>query len=103
MKTDITNEQGYLVIHFSGEIDLHSHPHSREIILDCLGQGRNTLLDLSAVTYLDSSGVASFVEGYKYAKTNNLEFGLVNTNELVTRVLQMARLDKVFPIYDSLG
>ena len=103
MKADITNEQGYLIIHFSGEIDLHSRPHSREIILDCLGQGRNTILDLSAVTYLDSSGVASFVEGYKYAKENGIEFGLMNINELVTKVLQMARLDTVFPIYNSLS
>ena len=103
MKANITNEHGYLVIHFSGEIDLHSHPHSRDIILNCLGLGRNTVLDLSDVTYLDSSGVASFVEGYKYAKKNGLEFGLMNVNELVARVLQMARLDKLFPIYNSLG
>lgn len=102
MKVDITTEQGYFVIHFEGEIDLHSHPHSRDIILDCLAQGRNTILDLSAVTYLDSSGVASFVEGFKYAKNHDLEFGLMNINELVTRVLQMARLDMVFPIYNSL-
>jgi len=103
VKAEITDEQGYLVIHFAGDVDLNTNPHSREIILDCLGQGRNTVLDLSAVTYLDSSGVASFVEGYKYAKNNNLDFGLMNINDVVRRVLNMARLDKVFPIYDSLS
>ena len=103
MKTEIIDEQGYLVIHFAGEVDLNTNPHSRDIILNCLGQGRNTVLDLSAVTYLDSSGVASFVEGYKYAKTHDLEFGLRNINDIVKRVLNMARLDKVFPIYDSLS
>lgn len=103
MKTYITDEQGYLVIHFSGEIDLNNHPHSREIILNCLGQDRNTILELSAVTYLDSSGVASFVEGYKYAKNNDLEFGLMNINDVVKNMLQMACLDRVLPIYNSLG
>lgn len=102
MKTQITNDQGYLVIHFTGEVDLNAQPHAREIILNCLGLQRNTLLDLSAVTYIDSSGIASFVEGYKFAKTNNLEFGLRNISDAVDRVLHLAHLEEVLPIYDSL-
>ena len=102
MNTEITNKHGYYVIHFDGEIDLHARPHSRDIILDCLLQGRNTILDLSGVTYIDSSGIASFVEAYKYAKENKLEFGLTNLNDTVSRVLQMARLDSVFPVYNSM-
>lgn len=102
MKAEINNIQGYHVIQLTGEVELHNSPHCRDIILDCLGKGHNIVLDLSAVTYLDSSGIASFVEGYKYAKEHNLEFGLMNVNDVVRRMLELARLDEVFPIYDSL-
>ena len=100
---EIDDEQGYLVIRFAGEIDLYGSPHAREIILNCLNQQRNTVVDLSAVTYIDSSGVASLVEGYQVSKNQNLEFGLVNVSDAAMNVLQLAHLDKVFPIHASLS
>ena len=59
-------------------------------------------VDLSAVDYIDSSGVASLVEGFQYARSNNLEFGLIGVSEAAMNVLRLARLDQVFHIYDSL-
>lgn len=100
---EIDDEQGYLVIRFAGEIDLYGSPHAREVILNCLKQKRNTVVDLSAVNYIDSSGVASLVEGYQVAKNEQLEFGLVNVSEAAMNVLQLAHLDKVFPIHGSLS
>jgi anti-sigma B factor antagonist len=99
---EIDDTRGYLVIRFSGEIDLYGSPHAREVILDCLNKPRNTLVDLSAVNYIDSSGVASLVEGYQLAKNKNLEFGLVNVSESVLSVLQLAHLDRVFPMHATL-
>jgi len=100
---DIKDEQGYLVILFSGEIDLYGTPHAREVILNCIKLKRNTVVDLSEVKYIDSSGVASLVEGFQLAKDKQLEFGLVNVSEAVMNVLQLAHLDKVFPIHASLS
>lgn len=99
---EIDDKQGYLVVRFAGEIDLYGTPHAREVILNCIKSDRNTVIDLSAVTYIDSSGVASLVEGYQLAKTKQLEFGLINISEAVMNVLQLAHLDKVFSIHDSL-
>lgn len=100
---EIDDEQGYLVVRFAGEIDLYGSPHAREVILNCLAQKRNTVIDLSGVKYIDSSGVASLVEGYQLAKNEALEFGLVNVSEAAMNVLQLAHLDKVFPIHRSLS
>ena len=96
---EIDDTRGYLVVRFAGEIDLYGSPHAREVILDCLDKGRHTLIDLADVTYIDSSGVASLVEGYQTAKNKKLEFGLVNVSDSVMNVLQLAHLDKVFPIH----
>jgi anti-sigma B factor antagonist len=54
---------------------------------------------LSEVSYIDSSGVASLVEGYQTAKKKNLKFALLGVSGPAMSVLELARLDKVFPIY----
>lgn len=52
---------------------------------------------------LTCSGVASLVEGYQVAKKKNLRFGLVGVSDSAMQVLQLARLDKVFPIHPSVN
>src|SRR3972149_6428620 len=101
MKLKLREEGGYAVIELSGEVDLSCSPEARKEILPCLKANKNLLIDLSAVTYIDSSGVASLVEGYQTARKQNQKFGLVGVSKAVLNVLQLARLDKVFPIHDS--
>jgi len=59
-------------------------------------------VDLSAVEYIDSSGIASLVEGYQVAKGLGLDFSLVGVSDSAMSVLRLARLDQVFPIFTSL-
>ncbi len=101
MKYNTKEEKGYAIIELDGEVDLSCSPDARKQILECLGANKDLLVDLSQVTYIDSSGVASLVEGYQTAKKKSLKFGLVGVSEAAMNVLQLARLDKVFPIYDS--
>ena len=63
MKYNTREDNGYTVIELDGEVDLSCSPEARKQILDCLSNGRPLLVDLSAVVYIDSSGVASLVEG----------------------------------------
>ena len=100
---DIVDEGEFLVVRLADEVDLYSSPHAREVILNCLDQNRGVLVDLSAVKYIDSSGIASLVEGYQLAKNKTVEFGLIGLSEAAMNVLQLAHLDKVFPIYASLA
>ena len=58
-------------------------------------------MDLSGVTYIDSSGVASLVEALQASKKNGSRFSLAAVSEPTRRVLELARLDKVFTLYDS--
>jgi anti-sigma B factor antagonist len=55
------------------------------------------------VTYIDSSGIASLVEALQDARKRGSRFALVSVSEAVHRVLQLARLDKVFAIHASLA
>lgn len=103
MKYKTKEEGGYSVLELEGDVDLSCSPDARKQILQCLEKGRNLLVDLSAVSYIDSSGVASLVEGYQTAKKRALKFGLVGVSIAAMNVLQLARLDKVFPIHSSVA
>ncbi|VAW81060.1 hypothetical protein MNBD_GAMMA13-739 [hydrothermal vent metagenome] len=98
----VEDKQGFAVVMLNGEVDLSKSPDARKVILGCLKKMKHVMVDLSAVDYIDSSGVASLVEGFQYARSNNLEFGLIGISEAVMNVLRLARLDKVFQIYTSL-
>ena len=100
-KYSTREEQGYAILELAGEVDLSCSPDARKQILECLNEKKDLLVDLSQVTYIDSSGVASLVEGYQTAKKKSLKFGLVGVSSAAMNVLQLARLDKVFPIHAS--
>lgn len=103
MESTIRTEGSYTIVALSGEVDLYYSPKAREQILQQVNKKTNVLVDLSNVTYIDSSGVASLVEGYQLARGNKSEFGLVGVSHAAMQVLQLARLDKVFPIYGSVS
>jgi anti-sigma B factor antagonist len=99
----ISERQGHTVVALEGEIDLEQAGAVRRALLDALKKGRNVLVDLSNVTYIDSSGIASLVEGLQVARRQRGELALVAVNQRVRRVLELARLDKVFQIHADLA
>ncbi len=103
MTDAIREEQGRLVIELGGEIDLDRAPELRKRLLDCVGRGRDVLVDLSQVTYIDSSGIASLVEALQSAGKAGTRFGLIAVSPEALRVFELARLDKVFTIHPDIG
>ena len=102
MEHAVRDEREALVVSFKGEVDLEHSPKAREVLLDCVGRGRAVFVDLSEVSYIDSSGVASLVEAFQLAKQMKSTFALVAVNPAAMRVLALARLDRVFEIHDTL-
>ena len=101
MKHAIRDVGEGIVVAFEGDVDLESSPTARKVLLDCVGRGKRLVVDMSAVTYIDSSGVASLVESFQNARKAKIGFGLAAVSDAAMRVLGLARLDKVFPIFAS--
>lgn len=86
-----------------GEVDLESSPRLREVLLDQLDSVRTLFVDLAAVDYIDSSGIATLVEAYRSAQDRQLGFALIDVSEAAMRVLELGRLDQVFAIHPGLS
>lgn len=98
MKYNLEKDNGINRLFLSGEIDLHYSPELRKVMLAVYKDNESLEVDLCQVQYLDSSGVACFVEAYQEAKKNKLDFTLINISDPVMQVIKLARLDTVFPI-----
>ena len=87
----------------TGDIDLSTSPELRKALLRELRELHmpRVVLNLKAVRYIDSSGVASLVEGLKASRDVGARFILFGLNTTVREVLQLSRLLKIFETYES--
>ncbi len=103
MSQAVREVNGNLVVSLTGEIDLDRAPEARRLLLDCVKRSKDVLVDLSAVTYIDSSGIASLVEALQWAKRRGTDLCLIAVSPQALRVFELARLDKVFAIHPDLA
>lgn len=57
------------------------------------------VIDLSRVTYIDSSGLAVLIEGMQNVNAYGGKFFLAGLQEDVRPIFEIARLDQVFVIF----
>ena len=101
MNHEVTSISGVTVVALKGEVDLENSPAARQLLLQCIDDAAQVLVDLSGVTYIDSSGVASLVEALQASRKNGTGFALAAASEPTRRVLELARLDRVFTIHET--
>ncbi len=91
------------IFDISGDIDLATSPELRKPLLRELRELRTprVVLNLKAVRYIDSSGVASLVEGLKASRDVGSRFILFGLNTSVREVLQLSKLVRIFEICES--
>lgn len=91
------------ILAISGDIDLATSPELRKALLHELREARmpRVVLNLKAVRYIDSSGVASLVEGLKASRDLGARLILCGMNTTVREVLQLSKLLKIFETYES--
>ena len=106
MALDISIEKNekYALLSIEGDIDLYSSPEVRTALLNMIKKKTKKIyVDLQNVTYMDSSGVATFIEGLQMTNRYKGRFALIALKDNVREVFKLTRLDKIFEIYDNLN
>jgi anti-sigma B factor antagonist len=94
-------EKGTTIVDVVGQIDLGSSPALRKTLLESLNGTKRVAINLSAVKYIDSSGIASLVEVLREARNSNKRLVLFGLTGAVLQVLQLTRLTGVFEICET--
>jgi anti-sigma B factor antagonist len=88
------------VIAFEGEIDLHHSGAVREQLEPHIATREpQIVVDLTNVSYLDSSGLAVFIEAMQRVQAYGGKFALCGLRESVRHIFAVACLDQVFRIF----
>ncbi len=102
MKVQVRNENSTTIIECTGEVDLYTSPKLREALLkEMAGAQTNVLVNMSGVSYIDSSGIATLVEGLQLSQRTQTRFGLYGLRANARSVLELARLNRVFSIFED--
>jgi len=103
MKIEVKDYQGMKVMALSGEIDMYSSPALREEMMGLIHKRVTPLfVDFKGVSYIDSSGIATFVEGLKGMMSYGGRLKLIGLLEGVREIFGFSKLDRVFEIYGTL-
>jgi anti-anti-sigma factor len=88
------------VVQPSGILDGIKANQLRREISDIVASAANTvLIDLSDVTFMDSSGLSALVSALKMVRTAGGKLYLCSINDQVRMVFELTRMDRVFETF----
>jgi anti-sigma B factor antagonist len=91
-----------VAVDLTGELDMSSSPEVRQVLVGLVDQRTpRILLNLAGTEYIDSSGLATFVECLQGVKRYGGTLRLYGVGEQIIDVFKLARLDTVFEITDD--
>jgi len=107
MNTDLKFEQqemgeGATLLRVYGDVTIQTSPQLREQLKPLLNASMKEIrVALEHVGFMDSSGIATLVEGLQWARMTGGRFVLSGLSENVRDVFELAKLDTVFEIEES--
>jgi anti-sigma B factor antagonist len=103
VKISLRRVETATILDVTGNIDMSNSPEVRKALLHEIREKGVTrvVLNLTAVSYIDSSGVASLIEGLKASRDSGSRFVLFGLSDSAREVLKISRLLKLFEVYDD--
>jgi anti-sigma B factor antagonist len=91
-----------LVVSVGGELDIATAGRLRSVLLDALAEPDvGVLVDLADVRFMDSSGLAVVIGGWKRAVAGGRAFALARPATSVARLLELTRTDQLMAVLDE--
>lgn len=95
-------EREHVVVELGGEVDLYRAPDVKRALDAAIDAGAAGLVvDLSAVTFIDSTALGALVAAVKRLEPSGGTVALVCTDSNILKVFEITGLDRVFAIHES--
>jgi anti-sigma B factor antagonist len=96
---EVVEEQGVPVLAVTGEIDVYTAPGLRERLVELVQAGTSrVIVDLTAVSFVDSTGLGVLVSGLKRCREAGGDLPLVVVQPQILKVFEITGLTAVFTI-----
>jgi anti-sigma B factor antagonist len=98
-----TADGDWAIVSASGEVDIASAPALSDAISTVSGPGALVILDLTGVSFMDSTGLSVLIRGFKALRDVGGELRIVVTGARIPRLLAVTRLDRIFLTYPTVA
>lgn len=89
------------VVEVQGDVDLGTSPQLRRTLFEALPQSARLALNLQAIRYIDSSGIATLIEVLRNSQRLNREFVLFGLSPAVEEVFRLTHVIRIFRVFQS--
>jgi anti-sigma B factor antagonist len=89
------------VVEVEGDVDLGTSPAFRSTLFEAFPQAATVALNLQAIRYIDSSGIATLIEALKASQRLNKEFVLFGLSPAVQQVFRLTHVSRIFKIFET--
>lgn len=99
MDVQTADKRSVSVLALSGRFDAHEAPK----VADWLGRagGGRAVVNLGGVNFIDSTALATLVQGMKRLREGKGELALCSLQQPVRVIFELTRLDRAFAIYPT--
>jgi anti-sigma B factor antagonist len=96
---EVTREGNRAVVRIEGEVEFATAPRLRATLLDLAQEGASpVVVDLAAVTFLDSAGISLLIQAKKRLTSVNSDLVLRSPQQNIRRVLEISGVTELFGI-----
>lgn len=102
MQIKMEEKEGVVVCRVKSDVDINSSPDVRDYFERLTREKKEKILiDFETVDYVDSSGLATFVEILKNMRAYGGKLKIINLTDKVQGLFEITKLDKLFDIATS--
>jgi anti-sigma B factor antagonist len=101
MKVSVRDAIGAKVVEVEGDVDLGTSQVLRRTLFDTLAAASRVALNLSAIRYIDSSGIATLIEVLRHSQQQKREFVLFGLSPQVLQVFRLTHVIRIFQVYET--
>jgi anti-sigma B factor antagonist len=101
MKISVRDVGTAKVVEVEGEVDLGTSPDLRRTLLDTLPTVGRVALNLGAIRYIDSSGIATLLEVLNRSQHLKKEFVLFGLSPAVQEVFRLTHVIRIFQVFQT--
>ena len=100
LRVEQTARADGICIAVAGEVDAYTAPQMKAALLEAVSRHRMVTVDLAAVSFMDSQGLAVLLRARQEAESRGGNLRLERVSTCVLKVLRITALESVF-IIDS--
>jgi anti-sigma B factor antagonist len=102
LQIDVVKSPEEILVRCSGRINSSTSGNLQTTVRSIIPQTKRVVLDLTEVSYMDSSGLGAIVSIYLSARRQECELKLINLNQRLKELFRLTKLAQVFEGHEEM-